>query len=162
MRRPALALVLILAACGGGGSGDDGTTIDAAPPAGRAMMTFSVTNGVRQSPNLNDPLTGTVYGQIFQKEDVTLTGPIDGAVEYGSVEVAGIDLVTAQTSGTFTSTDIPPHMYTFLGFFDVDGNGSADRSPDAGDPVTLPVTNQFEITADQTATVTIEFDLVYN
>jgi hypothetical protein len=168
-----IAIALGLVACGGGSPdpgdddppGDDATEADAAiSSAQKVNMTFSVTNGVRQSPNLVDPLMGAVYGQLFKSSEVTLTGPIDGAMEYGSVEVTGVDLITATTAGMFTSLELPANDYTFLGFFDVDGNGATDRSPDAGDPVTIPITNTFTITSDQTAPIdeTITFDFVYN
>jgi hypothetical protein len=166
----ALALAItgaLMVGCGGSGGGDDtgdDTATADAPPAtgGTAQLAFSVTNGVRQSPNLQDPLSGAVYGQIFRQEDVTITGPLEGATEYGYVEVLAVDLTSAQTAGAWTSPDLPPEDYVFLGFYDVDGNGATDRSPDSGDPVTLPVTNQFTVTTGQTTTVTVEFDLVYN
>ena len=169
-----IVIALGLAACGGSNPdpaddtppGDDVTEADASPPAStmKVNMTFEVTNGVRQSPNLVDPLMGAVYGQLFKSSEVTLTGPIDGAMEFGSVEVTGVDLVTATSAGMFTSEALPANDYTFLGFFDVDGNGATERSPDAGDPVTIPITNTFTITADQAAPIdeTITFDFVYN
>lgn len=167
----ALAFV-VLAACGGGGGPDPGTP-DAPPGSGpdamissmsRGNFVFGVTNGVRQSPNLHDPLMGPVYGQLFKSSEVTLTGPIDGATEYGSIEVTAVDLTTAETAGTFMTDPLPANDYTFLGFFDVDNNGMTDRSPDAGDPVTIPITNTFTITGQETAPVdlTVMFDFVYN
>lgn len=160
-----LAALTMAAACGGGGGGGDDTGTPDAPPAptgGTAAFVFGVTNGVRASGTLVDPLSGAVYGQIFRQADVTLTGPIEGAVEYGSVEATGVDLTTAQTAGAWTGGDIPAGSYVFLGFFDVDGNGATTREPDAGDPVTLPITNQFDITVGQTTNLTVQFDLVYN
>jgi hypothetical protein len=55
-----------------------------------------------------------------------------------------------------------PGAYVFLGFYDVDSNGSETKDPDAGDPVTLPSVNKFDITADERTDVTIRFDLVLN
>jgi hypothetical protein len=183
----ALTLAVSLAACGGSdgddtagddtagddtagddSSGDDSSGDDTAADPDAAsgvavMMTFSVTNGVRQSPNLDDPLLGTVYGQVFLSSEVTLTGPIEGATEYASVEVPAVDLRDAETAGSYTSPGLPPGAYTFLGFYDVDGNGATDRSPDAGDPVTIPVTNTFEIPASgATVQLTVAFDFVFN
>jgi hypothetical protein len=172
VKTSSLVLVAILGACGGSGAddapaddaGDDTATPDAANAiTGKVTMTFSVTNGVRQSPNLTDTLDGPIYGQIFHSSDVSLTGPMEGAMEYGSVEVASVDLTTAQMAGAYTSPELAPGMYTFLGFFDVDDNGATDRSPDAGDPVTIPITNQFEIdAAGADTTLTVAFDFVYN
>lgn len=172
LRGLGLAVAFVgLAACGGGGGPDPGTPD--APGSGpdaaissnsKAQMAFGVTNGVRQSPNLTDPLMGPIYGQLFKSSEVTLTGPIDGATEYGSIEVAAVDLTTAETAGMFLTDALPANDYTFLGFFDVDNNGMTDRSPDAGDPVTIPITNTFTITGQETAPVqlTVMFDFVYN
>jgi hypothetical protein len=180
------SLALALAACGGSdgddtaaddtaaddtagddigddSSGDDAPADPDAASGVAVMMTFSVTNGVRQSPNLDDPLLGTVYGQVFLSSEVTLTGPIDGATEYASVEVAAVDLRDAETAGSYTSPGLPAGDYTFLGFYDVDGNGATERSPDAGDPVTIPVTNTFTIPASgATVQLTVAFDFVFN
>jgi hypothetical protein len=174
MRTLIISFVAALAACGGSDNppaddqppGDDIPGNPDAPPqaVARANLVFAVANGVRQNPNLDDPLTGTVYGQIFRSADVTLLGPNDGAMEYGAVEVPGVDLITATTAGMWMSPELPADDYTFLGFFDVDGNGGVDRSPDAGDPVTIPTTNQFEIVAGVTTPVmvTATFDFVLN
>jgi hypothetical protein len=150
-----LALALVLAgACGGGG--------DDQPAGGTAALSFGVSNGVRNSASLVDPLMGAIYGQIFLSEEVTLSGPVEGAMEFDSVEVPGVDLTTAMEAGAWTSGELPPGDYTFLGFFDVDGNGASDRSPDNGDPVTLPLVNQFTIETGGAATLVASFDLVYN
>ena len=152
MRTIFIALVLC-AACGGG---EEPTT------TGNADLAFGVTNGVRNNTGLVDPLVGTIYGQVFLSSEVTLTGPIDGAQELGNVEVSGVDLEAATAAGAWTSPELEPQMYTFLGFFDVDGNGASSRSPDAGDPVTLPISNQFTIVAGEAVELTAMFDLVYN
>ena len=166
MRRYLIITTILLAACGGSSSddtGDDTTGDDGGEPTtGAAVLAFSVTNGVRNSTGLVDPLVGTIYGQIFISSEVTLTGPIEGAVEYGNVEVAGVDLEAAMTAGAWTSPQLEPNNYTFLGFFDVDGNGASEHSPDMGDPVTLPISNQFDVTVGQDTQLTAVFDLVYN
>ncbi len=161
--RPAIYLALPLlgtALVGCSSSSSDGAS---APKTGTATLRFAVSNGVRQSPNLVDALSGSVYGSLFKPEDVTLTGPVDGAQDVASVEATNVDLVTdTESSATWTSDPIPEGQYIFLGFYDVDGNGATDRSPDPGDPVTLPTTNKIEITAGQDATATATFDLVNN
>lgn len=154
-----------LAACasdaddpGGDDAGDD----DPMGDTGDASLTFGVTNGVRANPTLADPLTGTIYGNLFLADDVSLTGPDDDATQFGSVELAGVDLEADTATAPWPSPALAPGTYVFLGFFDVDGNGTETQEPDPGDPVTLPVTNQFEIVAGETTTVEAVFDLVLN
>jgi hypothetical protein len=129
---------------------------------GTVVLTFGVSNGVRMGPTLVDPLVGTVYGDLFHTEDVTLTGPVEGAVAAASVELAGVDLTTDEVSAvSWTSEPIPAGSYTFLGMYDLDGNfATTDQGPDAGDPVTL-TSQAFEITADQETAFTVVFELVY-
>ena len=168
-----LSSLLLLSGCGGGessgnggssgtgGAGGTTTTTTAAP--GSVSMAFSVSNGVKQSPNLMDPLKGTIYGSLYKQEDVTVTGPIDGAMEVASVQVADVDLTSADVSAaTWSGKDIPEGSYTFLGFYDLDGNGGMTFEPDAGDPVTLPSANKFDVTSGQETTLTATFDILYN
>ena len=166
MRRLALTLAFAvtaaLAGCGGDGSGDDGDDGDDAEPGGTAAMSYSVSNSVRGSSSLVDPLVGTIYGQVFLSSEVSLTGPMEGAMEFSSAEVPGVDLTTAMEAGAWNTGELPPGEYTFLGFFDVDGNGATERSPDNGDPVTLPLVNVFTIESGGSATLVVSFDLVYN
>ena len=158
MMRMGLAAAVAALSCAGCGS-DDG----AAAAAGTAELRFKVTNGVRANPTLVDPLQGAIYGNLFLKEDVNLTGPIEGAREFGYVELTGVDLRTAGAeSAPWTSAALPVGTYVFLGFFDVDGNGAAAHDPDPGDPVTLPVTNELTIVADDVVMLGAEFDLVLN
>jgi hypothetical protein len=105
---------------------------------------------------------GSVYGDLYLTSEVTLIGPAEGAVAAASVELAGVDLTTADVStATWTSDPLPPESYTFLGMFDVDGNFEAtDHNPDPGDPVTL-TSQAFEIVADQDTVFTVTFELVY-
>jgi hypothetical protein len=150
--RAAVLSGCLLSACGEGTS---------APMEGFAELRFSVTNGVRQSPNLVDPLVGTIYGNVFLAKDVTLFGPREGAEQFGYVEMLDVDLQVATESDVWPLGPLPVGRYMFLGFFDVNGNGHATKEPDPGDPVTLPV-NAFDIEADQTTTLTVDFDLVLN
>jgi hypothetical protein len=159
MRLALLGLALVCAACGS----DDGGEEKTATPSGTTVLKFSVTNTVKQSPGLVDPLSGATYGALYRSEEVTLTGPIDGAEQLASVELTGVDLTTAdESTGSWTSPPLPVGTITFLGFFDVDGNGSETRDPEPGDPVTLPVTNKIEIKDGQETPFTVKFDLVYN
>jgi len=96
---------------------------------------------------------------LFFTPDVTLTGPVEGAEEFGGLEL-DVDLTVDEVSAESWATDpLEPQSYTWLGFFDLDGNG-AGGEPDGGDPVTLPTTNTFEIVAGETLEFTIVFDLV--
>jgi hypothetical protein len=114
------AAAALLSACGSGDTGDPSSTGTPAPTTGTAACKFSVAQTVRDNPALVDPLAGKAYGAIFLSEDVSLTGPRDGAMEAGSVDVQ-IDLTTGDPSDVaWTSPDLAPQKYTFLGFFDVD------------------------------------------
>lgn len=151
----ALFLGLLAIGCG---SSDEETS---ETKQGTAKLSFSVTNGVKVNPNLTDPLQGNIYGALFLADDVALTGPKEGAEDKASVEVLGVDLEAADVSAqTWTSPALPPGVYIFLGFMDLDDNGAETREPDVGDPVTLPI-NEFEIKADEEVPVQIAFDLVF-
>lgn len=152
MLRASAVVLLALSACG-----------PAPMPGGTAEFRFSVSAGVKSSPNLKDPLNGTVYGNLFLQEDVAVDGPRKDAMEFGAVEVANVDLRMAESSSvTFVTPKLAPGKYVFLGFFDVDGNGATSHDPDAGDPVTLALTNKFEITDGQQVKRSILFELVFN
>lgn len=160
MRATLIAAVLAIGGSSGCG-GDDAQPEPEPSTTGEATLQFSVSDTVRQSMSLEDPLTGVVYGSIFLAEDVNLAGPIDGAEEFGSVEVTGIDLQTDTISGTWTSGPLEPQTYVFLGFFDVDGNGADSKDPEEGDPVTLPTSNEFDVATGETTEATVVFDLVF-
>ena len=137
-----------------------------APPVetGDVRLNFSVSSSVRSSPYLDDDLLGTVYGGIFHVQDVSVLGPVEGAVSLASVELEGVDLREAEASVVFWSGTLDPGSYVFLGFFDVDGNGEelAETNPDNGDPVTLANTNAFEIDKGGSSELQVEFNLLYN
>ncbi len=150
------AALLTTGALAAGCTSDDGVA------TGAAELRFSVTNGVRANPTLVDALQGAIYGNVFLAEDVNLTGPIDGARQFGYVELTAVDLRTAGVeSAPWTSAALAAGTYVFLGFFDLDGNG-AGGDPDPGDPVTLPVTNQFTIVGGDVVQLSAQFDLVLN
>jgi len=154
----ALALPALLAACDGAGDADDDS---AAPTTGTLSLSFSVTAGSRESPNLEDPLVGDIRGSLFLTEEVGLMGPDDGAEAYGDIEILGVDLqVVDPSTETWTSGPLDPGEYTFLGFFDLDGNGTVDYEPDPGDPATLSTTNHFPVTAGEDTAGVVLFDLV--
>ena len=157
MTRAAAVVALAAALAGCAGSEDGGEE------AGTATLTFAPSNGVRENPTLSDPLVGDIYGNVFLVADVTLTGPVEGAMQFGDVEMLSVDLSAAgAVSPPWSTPDLAPGAYVFLGFFDVDGNGADTREPDDGDPVTLPVTNEFTIVAGETTELDAVFDLVLN
>ena len=77
--------------------------------------------------------------------------------------VENVDLSGGAASEQSWESDLlDPGMYNFLGFFDVDENADpADEAPDNGDPVTLAVTNTFEIEAGETTEYEAQFNLVF-
>lgn len=151
-------MILWLLACSGGPE-----SAEPAPTTGTVRLDFSVSNGVRENTNLVDPLKGAIYASLFRAEEVTATGPIEGAESYGDVEVYGVDVTTDEVSAqTWASGEMEPATYRFLGFFDVDGNGDESRDPDGGDPVTLPSVNEFEVLVGEEIQSTIRFDLIFN
>jgi hypothetical protein len=153
--RPSRALVILgLMACGP-------AYVD--PTASTALFRFDVSDMVRNSPNLTRPPVGTVYGNIFLSEDVSVSGPRNGSDEFGYVEIQ-VDLtngISAAENG-FTTQKLAPNSYTFLGFLDTNGNALPAKDPDPGDLATLPYTNKFEITDGGQSKKTIVFDLIYN
>jgi hypothetical protein len=164
MMANALGSIFLLAtfAATAAGCGGDPEPANTPPPKGTATLRFSASSTVRTNMNLVDPLKGYVYGLLYLSEDVSVTGPRPEAVDYADVELL-IDLEAKDPSeAAWTSPPLDPNRYVFLGMFDVDGNGAETGEPEAGDPVTLPFTNQFDITADQETQVTVNFDLVYN
>lgn len=150
--RLALVVAALSSACG-----------PAPVPGGTAEFRFAIADQLRSSPNLKDPLVGTVYGNVFLQEDVAVDGPRKGSMEFGAVEVASVDLTTEKTSAaSFVTPKLAPGKYVFLGFFDVDGNGATTRDPDPGDPVTLALTNKFDIADGAQTRRAVVFELIFN
>lgn len=116
---------------------DRGST---AAEAGRLTLRFDASDAVRNSANLMHPLRGTVFGDVYRAEDVTISGPREGAVEVASFRFEGVD-VTAGVSPEAYPIDalLPAGEYQVLGFMDIDGNGAETGDPDTFDPVTLPI-----------------------
>lgn len=158
-----LGAVLLAVACGEPPVEEMPPPMPAAP--GKAQLKFSLKDNIRTaiSPSGMTDIKGTVYGDIFLSEDVSLVGPSDEAMDFGSVAVA-IDLTTMQVSTqAFTTVDLAPNRYTFLGFFDLgDKTMPSKRDPQTGDPVTLPLTNKFTIESNKQSELTVVFDLRLN
>ncbi len=133
------------------------------PKTGSVELRFSVSDSVRNSAALTDPVVGTVYGDIFLAEDVGIAGPRSGVTASASLPFTDIDLRAVMTSANSVIIDnLAPGQYTLLGFFDVDNNPGTPPRPDAGDPAAFPRTNVFEIRAGEQTKRPIVFDFVYN
>ena len=97
---------------------------------------------MRKSKNLDGPLRGTVVGSIFRAEDVTLTGPKEGAEAVYAFRFDDVDVTSLD--GSPQSYGIPVTLgagdYQILGFMDIDGNEAiGGGGPDANDPVMIPI-----------------------
>jgi hypothetical protein len=126
---------------------------------------FTVSDSVRQNAALKDPLVGTIYGDLFLAEDVSVFGPRDDAEAIDSIPPTMIDLRTEQISeAEVIRPFLAPATLIFLGFFDVDNNPGPEgnRRPEQGDPATLARTNLFTITAGTETKRLVAFELVYN
>ena len=148
---------LLLLAC----SGTPPPTPD--PLSGTALFRFNIADMVRNNTSRR-MAKGTAYGNIYLSEDVSVTGPRTGAMEFGYVEIA-LDVesgISDVDGGSFTTKKLDPNTYTFLGFLDTNMNAGAAHDPDPGDFATLPMTNKFDITDGGQAKKTIVFDLIYN
>jgi hypothetical protein len=148
---------------GADGSSGGGMSSGAVEDGGTVTLSFSVSNGARANPNLMDPLMGPIYGEVFASIDVTITGPVEGAMSYGSIAIEAVDLTMADSvAGTWTSDPLAPGEYVFLGAFDIDDNADEfGGQPDTGDPVTLP-NQKFDIVAGEDTPFTVAFDLIYS
>jgi mono/diheme cytochrome c family protein len=107
-------------------------------PAGRFVATFDASASVRSSANLEGELAGPVYASIFRAEDVTFTGPRDGAEPVGRFTL-DLDLRAGASAPIPIDVELPAGDYQILGFMDTDGNADpASASPDLNDPVLIP------------------------
>lgn len=105
---------------------------------GRFRVRFDASTTVRESDQLTSPLRGHVWGDVFRAEDVTLGGPNEGAVAVASFEYEDVDITAGQSVEFPLDAELPAGAYQLLGFMDIDMN-AVEPSPDAGDPVTLPI-----------------------
>lgn len=109
--------------------------------SGRFLVTFLPSSTVRDSRELKAPLVGDVYGSVFRSEDVTIMGPNEGAEPVASFHFADVDVRDAALARQYEiATDLPAGDYQVLGFMDIDDTANPDdASPDAGDPVMIPI-----------------------
>jgi hypothetical protein len=130
---------------------------------GRLQLRFGLAESIRDEARMAKSVRGTAYGDLYPSEEVSVVGPIEGAMKVASIRIA-IDVSTNDVSdGQWLSMQLKPGKYTFLGFFDVNDKSTPDkRRPVSGDPVTLPFTNKFEVKPGQETPGTVRFDLLYN
>jgi hypothetical protein len=109
---------------------------------------------------MDEPAEGNFYGSLYLAEDVTGTGPLEGATVLASLDVENIVLPTdgSSTEIKITISDLPVTEVVALGFLDSDGNADVSTpNPDAKDPVTLPSDNDFDVVEDEDTTARIYF-----
>ncbi|MCB1843109.1 MAG: hypothetical protein KDI09_09130 [Halioglobus sp.] len=128
---------------------------------GNFELRFNASSTVRNSDNLDGPLRGAVIGSIFRAEDVTLTGPNEGAEAVYKFRFDDVDVTSLE--GSPDRYAIPVSLgagdYQILGFMDIDGNEAAgDGGPDVNDPVMIPIGAYAMECAQQP--VTVEFAIL--
>lgn len=119
---------------------------------GTLDVTFSVSDVVKNSPNLKHPLKGKIACDIYAAQDVTVSGPHKGAVPIQTFTVDGD--FTSGAPPTFTSQVLHSGDYQVLCAMYIDG---VDK-PSPGDPVTLPI-GGFPVACDKNP-VTVEFAIL--
>lgn len=130
---------------------------------GKLQLRFGLAESIRDEARMAKSVRGTAYGDLYLSEDVSVVGPVDGAMEVANIHLAIDVSVNDVSDGQWLSMQLRPGKYTFLGFFDVNDKSTPDkRRPVSGDPVTLPFTNKFDVKPGQETTGTVRFDLLYN
>lgn len=130
---------------------------------GHLQLRFGLADSIRDEARMAKSVRGTAYGDLYASEDVSVVGPIEGAVELANIRLTIDVSVDDVSEGKWSSMPIKPGKYTFLGFFDVnDKSKPENRRPVTGDPVTLPFTNKFDVKPGQETVGTVRFDLLYN
>ena len=122
-------------------------TLTAAQSSGQFEVTFFASKTVRNSRDLDGPLRGNIWGEVFRSEDVILTGPLPGVTAVAEFAYTDVDISSADGSPQtyLIDTPLPAGAYQILGFIDIDNNGADTTNPDKGDPVTMPI-GQYDMT----------------
>lgn len=164
-----LALSALLLGCSSandtGSDTDDTTDTDVAGSGmGRLVLRFTIDADLADA--MAEPPVGTVHGDLFRAEDINNLGPIGDAEAVGSFRSEAVDITPDGHTDTvstvsFTSELLLVGFYRAAGFLDSDDNGDETSDPDAGDPVTFPANNEFEVLSDQDVDAVIEFNLLY-
>ena len=156
-----LLLALLLAGCPPTDDDDSAVDDDDASEEGTLAVSFRI--DADWADAMDEPAIGSFYGSIYRSEEVTALGPDDGAEALGDVYVETVDMTgeTLTTEVLFTTAPLPSGWVVILGFVDSDGNSvEDDRSPDDGDPVTLPNDNQFEVLGGGETPAEVLFDFL--
>ena len=157
-------LVSIFVACSdttmdsGGDTADSG---DSAAPTGAGTLAISVKMEDDLLADLaedGEDAISTVAFDVYLEADVVETsGPIAGAVALGSYS-GQVDLSVdgGPTAVLYTTDPLDPQIVYVLGCLDSDHN---DDCGDAGDPVTFPTMNKFQVEAGVESPITMQLGL---
>lgn len=122
-------------------------------PKGTLNISFVASDTIKKSPDLMGPLVGTIYCSLFAKEDVEITGPVEGAQSIQDFNIPMADLSGTKTP-TFITQELFAGEYQVLCAQDLDGDGEASH----GDPVTLPI-GGYTVACNKNP-VTVEFAIL--
>jgi len=122
-------------------------------PRGTFEIEFVASDVILNSPNLMDPLRGTIYCSVYRAADVKITGPIEGSMAIQDFQVIDADL-QAGAAPTFVTEELYAGDYQILCAQDIDGDGA----PSKGDPVTIPI-GSYPLACNRNP-VTVEFGIL--
>ena len=120
---------------------------------GRFEVTFDTLDSLRTSETLDGEFMGPVSGAIYRAEDVSFSGPNDGAIPAAEFELELVDLRNGAAGPFLIDADLPAGNYQFLGYMDTDGNRDDTNGPDLNDPIMIPARAQVLQCARQQVTI---------
>lgn len=154
-------LVLLFAACTT--DDDSGTldTADSAEPTGPGTLAISVQMEDDLLTDLADDgesAIAIVAGEVYAEADVEEgSGPIAGAVPLGEFsETVDLSDDGGPSGVLLVTVPLEPQIVYVLGCLDSDANGDCG---DAGDPVTFPSQNKFQVFAGVETPVIMQLGL---
>jgi hypothetical protein len=160
---PFSMLVLVLTGCPPSDDDDSASDDDDAAAATEGTLAVSFRMDADWADSMDEPAVGSFWGSIYLADEVSGIGPDEGAESLGDVFVEVVDMTgeTLTSDVLFTSEPLPVGWIAILGFVDSDGTSiEGDRSPDDGDPVTLPNDNLFEVFGGVETPAEIFFDFL--
>lgn len=125
---------------------------------GQFNITFDTSDALRNSSMLDGRFVGSVYGSIYRAQDVSFSGPNEGAEPVVNFDIDQVDLTEGSDGPHLIDTKLPAGDYQFLGFMDTDGNQELTNGPDLNDPIMIPSRATALQCANQS--VTIQFPLL--
>jgi len=132
-------------------------------PTGTLAVSFAM--NVDWNTVMDEPAVGTFYGAIYASEDVDNgTGPSPDAVSLEGLQLA-VDLTQNEGESVvlYTTGALLVGEVYILGFLDSDANANPENLfPDAGDLVTVPGDNDFDVVGGIDTPVQVYFDLILN